>query len=356
VSFPGNLYDGGVPRMIARACTASLLASLTAAALPRATAAEEPTVTFRMATIAPDGTAWAREARAFARTWETSTEGAVHVKWYFGAIAGSETVALERLRRGQLDGIAGSLYCELLAPSLRALEIVGMVRSPQQATNMLKALGPQVERELAGTPLRALFVSLGFGHNVLFSRKPVRTMADLRQGRYWVWEMDDVLRHQLAAMGVNTVPLPLEEGVRAYEEHRVDGFFVVAQGALAFQFSSVAKYFTDLETAYLPGCVVVRLASLDQLRYGHQLQLLDAAAKLKARFEEVGAHMDDQLLSTLFMKQGLEAVPMSAAFRDEWMRAGRAAYEQLREQLVPPAAARQVLEASSAANGVPPGH
>jgi TRAP-type C4-dicarboxylate transport system substrate-binding protein len=317
--------------------------------------AEEPTVTFRIATIAPDGTAWAREARAFSRSWESGTSGAVHVKWYFGAIAGSELMSLERLRRGQLDGLAGSLYCEQLAPSLRALEVVGMVRSPQQAANLLKTLGPQVERELAGTPLRPLFVSLGFGHNVLFSRKPVRSLAELRQGKYWVWEVDEVLRTQLTAMGINTVPLSLDEGVRAYEEHRVDGFFVVAQGALAFQYSTVAKYYTDLETAYLPGCVVVRVASLDQLRYPHQQQLLDAAGKLKARFEEVGTHMDAQLLGTLFIKQGLEAVPMSPGFREEWFRAGRAAYEQLREQLVPSVTARQVLEASSAAAGAPAG-
>jgi TRAP-type C4-dicarboxylate transport system substrate-binding protein len=331
----------------------SLAALLAASSAPRA---DEPAVTLRMATIAPDGTAWAREARAFARAIETSTDGAVRVKWYFGAIAGSELAALERLRRGQLDGMAGSLYCEQLAPSLRALEIMGMVRSPHEAANVLKALGPQVERELAGTPLRALFVSLGFGHIVLFTRRPVRSLAELRQGHYWIWESDEVMRNQLAAMGVSTVPLPLEEGVRAYEEHRVDGFFVVAQGALAFQYSSVARYYTDLETAFLPGCVVVRIASLDQLRYAHQLQLLDAAAKLKARFEDVGSHMDDQLLGALFVKQGLEAVPMSAAFREEWMRAGRAAYEQLREQLVPPTTARQVLEAASAANGAPAGH
>lgn len=311
--------------------------------------ADEPNAAFRLATIAPDGTAWAREAHAFARNLEASTSGAVHVKWYLGAITGSELQTLERLRRGQLDGMAGSLVCERLAPSLRALTIAGMVRSPQQAASLLRELVPQAEHEFAGSALRPVFFSLGFGHDLLFSRRPVRSLADLRRGRYWVWDVDDVLRNQLVEMGINAVPMTLEEGARAYEAHEVDGFFVVAQAALAFQYSRLAHYYTDLETAYVPGCVVMRIASLDQLHFAEQQQLLDAAAKLKVRFEEVGAHMDEQLIGSLFIKQGLESVPMSASFRAEWMRAGRAAYDKLRERLLPSPAARKVLEASSSA-------
>jgi TRAP-type C4-dicarboxylate transport system substrate-binding protein len=315
----------------------------------RGLAVDTPTVVLRMATIAPDGTEWARLSRAFARTLEEGSGGSVRVKWYFGGVAGDERAELDRLRRGQLDGIAGAAYCKQLAPSLRALEVAGMIRSPGDAADVLRTLRPETERELAKTPFRALFISLGFGHRVLFSRTPVRSLADLRAGRYWVWEYDDVLSRQLSAIGIHVVPMTLNEAAAAYEDHRIDGFIVIPQAALAFQYSSIVRYYTDLETAYLPGCLVLRTTSVDQMVYHDQTALLEAAAKLKVHFEEAGARQDDQLLGSLFMKQGLQAVPMSAAFRDEWFRATRQAYGKLRDELVPSVAAQQALEAIGSA-------
>lgn len=323
-----------------------ILCFLSLVGLPGSGFADEGTREVRFAAIAPDGTAWARESRAFGREVESATGGAVRVKWYFGGIAGDELTALERLRRGQVDGLAGTTYCERIAPSLRALEVIGAVRSRDEAATALKLLQPHVEKEFGRTPIRAVFLTLGFGHRVLFSRTPVRSMKELRAGRYWVWDQDDVLRVQLPAMGVHVVPLPLGEATRAYEENRIDGFIVIPTAALAFQYSTLARYFTDLESGYLPGCLAMAQASIDRLRYEHQLELMDAAAKLRLRVEDIGIRMDEQLLggSGLFQKQGLRFMPMSPSFRAEWLREGRAAYRRLAAELVPSAAARAVLE------------
>ena len=311
-----------------------------------ASVADEGTRELRFAAIAPEGTAWARESHAFGREVESATGGGVHVKWYFGGIAGDELTELERLKRGQIDGLAGATYCERIAPSLRALEVVGFVSSRDQAARAIKLLQPQVEKEFARTPIRSVFLTLGFGHRVLFSRTPVHSMAELRAGRYWVWDQDEVLRAQLPAMGVHVVALPLEEAARAYEENRIDGFIVIPTAALAFQYSTLARYFTDLQSAYLPGCLAMAEASIDRLQYKQQLQLMDAAAKLRLRVEDIGIRMDEQLLggNSLFQKQGLRFMPMSASFREEWLKEGRAAYRRLAAQLVPSTDARQLLE------------
>jgi TRAP-type C4-dicarboxylate transport system substrate-binding protein len=306
-------------------------------------------VVLRMGTIAPDGTEWARLSRAFARGLEERSGGSIHVKWYFGGVAGDELTQLDRLRRGQIDGIAGSAYCERLAPSLRALEVAGMLHSPTDAAEALRLLRPAAEKEFAGTPIRPLFISLGFGHRVLFSRAPVRSLAELRAGRWWVWEDDEVLLRQLGEVGIHAVPMSLVDAGPAFEDHRIDGFIVIPQAALAFQYSSMAKYYTDLETAFLPGCLVVRTASIDQMAYRDQTVLLEEAAKLKVHFEDAGARMDEQLLGSLFIKQGLQNVPMSATFREDWLRVTREAYGKLRDELVPSPAGQQALEAIGAA-------
>src|SRR5437870_3661048 len=85
----------------------------------------EPVV-LRLGTVAPDGTAWARELRSFGRDVESGTHGAVRVKFYFGSIAGDEIAALDRIRRGQLDGMASGVACHRIMPSLRVTRIAGL--------------------------------------------------------------------------------------------------------------------------------------------------------------------------------------------------------------------------------------
>jgi TRAP-type C4-dicarboxylate transport system substrate-binding protein len=309
-----------------------------------ATTAGADPVVLRMATVAPDGTAWAREAKAFAREVQAETKGAVSVKWYLGGIAGDEAAQLVRMKKGQLDGLAGSTYCGQIAPALRTLEVIGVVHSNDEARAALKELQPVVDAQFAATPFAMLFSSHGFGHRVLFSRQPVQSLAELRTGQYWTWEQDTVLTAQLKAMGVQVRPMPLESGARAYENGEIDGFIVIPAAALAFQYSGLTRYFTDLGTSFLPGCLVLTRASLDKLPFDQQTILRSAAAKLKMRFEDIGAQMDAKLLGGLFARQGAREVPMSAAFRRQLDTEGLGAYRRLGEALAPTAQVTRLLD------------
>ena len=69
-------------------------------------------VTLRMAAIAPEGTSWARLLTDFADEVERSTHGKLRVKWQLGGIAGYELTTLERVRKGELAGLAGAIFCQ----------------------------------------------------------------------------------------------------------------------------------------------------------------------------------------------------------------------------------------------------
>src|SRR5690242_15472781 len=125
-----------------------------AASLAAATATAEPTV-LRLGTVAPDGTSWARELRAWVRDVETVTQGTVKVKVYFGGIAGDELTMLERIRREQLDGAVGSEICTRLAPSMKVARVVGVFQSREENAYVLARLKTQIDAEL----LRAGFIN-----------------------------------------------------------------------------------------------------------------------------------------------------------------------------------------------------
>jgi len=73
----------------------------------------------------------------------------IEVKWYFGGIAGDEPQALERLRRGQIEGVARQHHLLELAPSLRVGSIVGLFHSRREWAYVLTRLRKSYDEEFA---------------------------------------------------------------------------------------------------------------------------------------------------------------------------------------------------------------
>jgi|SRR5581483_438515 len=309
-----------------------------------AVARAEPKVVLRFATVAPDGTAYARSIHAFRREVEAETGGDVSLKVYFGGVAGDDARQADRMARGQLDGVmSGGILCEQRAPSLRALRLVGFYRSRAEADFVASRLLEMIAEEFHASG----FTLLGLGNlgpSDVFSRRPVRTLADLKRDPLWQWDSDDVQRAIVEAMGLRAVPLPLEEATRAYGEGRIDGFLSIPSATLAFQWSVQAKYVTDLQLSYLMGCVAMTNRALDKLTPAHQQIVRSAGARLAARTGDIARQQDEALLGGLFQHQGLVAVPVSPELRAQFFEAARAAREKLGDKLVPAALMARVAK------------
>jgi TRAP-type C4-dicarboxylate transport system substrate-binding protein len=290
-------------------------------------------VVLRMGTVAPDGTAWARELKQFGRDVEAATNGAVKVKFYFSSIAGDEIAVLDRVKRGQLDGMASGVACHRVMPSLRVTRIAGLFQTRGEAAYVTDRLNSELMAEAQTNGYQLLAVG-GFGTDVIMSRVPIRTMAELRKTRLWIWDIDEVLRLHLPGLGMNLVPLPVEDAGHAIADGRVEGVNALAAAALAFQWSTQFKYFTDLRSSYLSGCLAVSNRAIDRLPHSTQEAIRAAAAKFRVRFEELGGQQDEQLLR-VFRQQGMTQVEVTSSFRAEFLEAARAARERLGDQLVP---------------------
>lgn len=314
-----------------------------AIALLAAPPAHAEPIVLRVASPAPEGTAWAREGKAWARDLESLTDGALKMKFYLGGITGSELETADRMRRGQIHVIAsGGALCMKAAPSMRALRIIGLIQTREESAYVSGRLRQTFDEELR----KAGFVNLGemgIGPDVVFSSKPVRSMADFRGQRIWVWDVDDVAVRGLKALGIHVVPAPLEDAGRAYDHNQLDAFFAVPTAALAFQWSARSRYVTDLRAGFLRGCVLAAAPFFDQLSVEHQQALRTATAKMIARIEDVGRRQDEQLLGGLLDRKGVQRIEASQVFRGEFMTAARAAREQLGESLVPKALLSRVM-------------
>jgi TRAP-type C4-dicarboxylate transport system substrate-binding protein len=329
-------------------CQLSLLLWATTAAhadraVGRADGAERnDTIVLRLASVAPDGTAWAREFKAFAREVAAATQNQVQIKWYLGGIAGDELRQHERVQRDQLDGIiSGGMLCQRLAPSMRGMTVAGQFHDRDEAAYVLARLRPAIDAELLGNGYMHLADS-SLGFTVIFSRTPIHSLADLRRMHPWLWSLDDVLIAQLSAAGLHPIVMPIDAAARAYDEGRVDGFLAVPSAAMAFQWSAQARYVvSDLRVAFLVGCMMVARRAWDTLGHDDQQVLLSAAGKLAARVEAVSQDMDESLLKTLFPRQGMTVTAAPAPLQSEFAEAVRAAKPAL-AGLVPAGVAARI--------------
>ena len=67
----------------------------------------------KIATTAPDGTAWMREMRAGADAVKTRTEGRVELKYYPGGVMGDQGVSLSQERHREQNRSQESRHCQL---------------------------------------------------------------------------------------------------------------------------------------------------------------------------------------------------------------------------------------------------
>ncbi|MGZ3443926.1 MAG: TRAP transporter substrate-binding protein DctP [Polyangia bacterium] len=306
-------------------------------------AAAEP-ITMRMASVAPEGSAWANLLGSWGRELEAVSGGAVRVKWYFSGITGDELETFDGIQKGHLDGIAsGGMICERMAPSMKVQGLAGVFQSRDEAAYVMERLRPSMEQETRRAGFE-LLIATGLGPEVLFTRTPVRTMAELRKMKLWRWSADEIGIAMSASMGLTVVPTDLDAAGKAYDAHRIDGFIAIPTAALAFQWSAQARYITDLRPGYLTGCVLVTHRALDRLNAEQQKVFRSTFAKYDALFQEMGRRQDEALLGGLFQKQGLKPIPPSELFRSEFFESARSAREQQAMKFVSRATLDRVLK------------
>jgi TRAP-type C4-dicarboxylate transport system substrate-binding protein len=298
------------------------LVALLAAAAPSAADNKQR---IRIASIAPNGSIFALEAKAAARELEAATGGSVELKWYFGGIFGDDLEALAKVRAGQLEGVASATLCHRLAPSLRVLRMVGVVQTLDEAEVVINRLHKQIEDELGDTG----FVSLGtvpFGSDIIFSRTPVASLAELRTRRLWSWSLEKTFSNDAAQLGIPIVKLPVSEAAHAYDDNRLDGLMGSPALFVGYQWSARTRFFTPIKLAVVPLCVLVSQRALEPLDEAQQRALSATAAKAMTRIAQASRKMEEELLAQDLEKQGLKRVEVGKDFRLEVFEEARLAH------------------------------
>ena len=295
-----------------------LVTALTvAAALPLAAA--DP-VKIKLGTLAPENSPWSDALRTMGASWSKATEKRVTLTVYAGTIP-SESNAISRMA---VDGLqAATLMVAGLAELDDAFNVFGIplfFESDAELAHVQQKLTPLLQQKLAAKKLR--LINWGNGGWVrLFSKNPVRTVADLKAAKLYTTEGDDRWVRWYSANGFHAVPLAPGEIPKQLKlpTGAINAAPLPPVWALALQIFRDAPYMLDLPVAPLVGATVMTDTAWNKISPADREKVLEVARRMEKQIGEQAPGLDAKSIDEMKKTGTLKPVALdgkdTAAFR-----------------------------------------
>lgn len=243
-------------RLVGCALAAALLFGLTTSA--RAD-------TWRIATLAPDGSSWMKVLGRGAKEIKKATDGRVQLKYYTGGVQGDEKDAVRKMQVGQLDGAAlTSVGLSQIVPSIRVLELPRLFQSEEELDYVRSKMWPIFRRRFAKKGYY-LGVPGEVGYIYLYSNDPIKSRSDLGKLKMWRWTDDKLVRAMFKKLGVNGVPMGVPDVLPALNTGRINACYSSPYAMVALQWYTKVKYTTSEPLSYGIAATVIKKDKWDQL-------------------------------------------------------------------------------------------
>jgi TRAP-type C4-dicarboxylate transport system substrate-binding protein len=275
----------------------------------------------KIATLAPEGSAWMRELRAAASEVQAGTQTRVQVKFYPGGVMGSDTVVLRKMRLGQLQGgVLTSSELAAVYPDAAIYSLPFLFDSWAQADKARLQIDPLLGKGFETKGLKMLAVSnIGFAY--LMSSKPLRSRADMNGVKLWIPQNDEIAERTFKLGGVSPVLLPLGDVFTSLQTGLVDTVPTTPAGAVALQWHGKLRTMLDLPLSFVVGYVVLDSKAWQKLAPADQA-IVSRAFQSAARRVDANIRHDDAAALAVMKKQGLTVNAMEPAEAARWRKIG----------------------------------
>lgn len=291
-------------------------------ALAWLSAAPAGAVEIKIATVAPQGSAWMRIFNKMKARVAKETGGAVTMRMYAGQVQGDERDVVRKIRTGQLQG--GSFTAVGLAminPKVLVLQVPLIFETYGQLDKVRKALHSEFEQSFRDKG----FELLGWGDVgwvYLFSKSPVTSQADLKKQKVWTWGDDPLSKTLMRTAGISPRLLGLPQVYPALNTGMVDTVYNSPLACLTLQWHTKVKYYSDFPLAIAIGATVVDKKTFDAIKPEHQKLLKQIAMKYHEALNKRIRADNDKALGEL-QRQGLKPVKVPEASKKQFRELAR---------------------------------
>ncbi|MFB6265269.1 MAG: TRAP transporter substrate-binding protein DctP [Bradymonadaceae bacterium] len=219
----------------------------------------------KIASLAPEGSTWAKAIERMDRKIRKRTDGKVSLQLYPGGVMGDEPAMVRKMRTGQLDGAAvTNTGLAKIAPEVLVLQLPLLFKNWDEVDYVRQKMSEKFQSLLRDSGFTLL--SWGdVGFNYIFAKKPIRKPTDLQSVKLWVWESDPIMKKIVEIGDVNAVPLTVTDVLPSLSTGVINAFSNSPYGAVSLQWYTRADYVTNLKLGVVVGGLVVRTKSLQKL-------------------------------------------------------------------------------------------
>jgi TRAP-type C4-dicarboxylate transport system substrate-binding protein len=306
-----------IKRVVQIFCAIIILVSATARA----------DMTFKIATIAPDGTRWMTMMRAAAKDIKLQTDGRVKFKFYPGGVMGGDSSVMRKIRIGQLHG--GAFTGGGLSEAYPDMVIYGL---PMLFANFEEVdhVRARMDKVFEAGMEDAGLVNFGMvegGFAMFMGSNAIRNTANLQDEKSWVPEGDAIAYAAYKALGVSPVVLPITDVLTGMQTGLVSTVLASPLAAVALQWHTRIKYVTDVPMSYVMGILAIDKRAFSRISASDQILVRSV---LTATFDQMNAfsRADDGAARAALVNQGITFLRPADNVVEEWRKVSRQVIDQ----------------------------
>lgn len=294
-------------------------------------------IVLKIASVAPDKTAWSEMLKKWQKGVEEKSAGRVKVRVFLGGVLGSEADSVLKCKRGQIQAVASSLgSISSQVPEVNVLELPYLFRNAAEADAIIDGV---LQKPMAEAFERAGYV-VGFwnenGYRHFGTKdKFVKSPADLK-GKKMRSQESAVHLDMWRAFGASPVAIPQTEVLPALQNGTVDGFDQALLYMVAANWHTSIKFLTLSGHMYQPAVIAFHKPWFDKLPADIQKILLDEGKAVQEFGRKKVRAMAPQVLQ-LIKDSGVAVAELSAAEKATFDAAAKSVREKFRKSAKPTA-------------------
>ena len=313
----------------------TLAAALVAAAIAPLAAAP---LNVKLATLAPPNTSWHKALLDMGNSWNKETQGRVTLT----VIAGGhqdEATMLTKMRPG-FETLQGTFITAAGLSELdEAFNLFSMpffFESDAEQQAVLRKLTPIYQQRLQAKGFQLLGWGSG-GWVQLFSKKPLRTLADVKAAKLFTSKGSDKWVQWYVSNGFHPVallPANIPEQLKL-STGLIDTAPNPPYLALTLQIFRDAKYMLDVRIAPLVGALIMSNSAWNKISPEDRVKVMAAAQALEKRVSAEAPQQDAASVKAMVASGGLQVITLDPKAAAEFRTAANQLNTTMRGSMVP---------------------
>ncbi len=285
-------------------------------------------IILKLATLAPEGSAWIKTFHEVNRELESKTNGSLKMRAYPGGVMGDDYAVLRKMRIDQIHiaGITG-LGLGTICRDVQVLGTPFLFQSYDEVDAVVARVTARLE-EILKDKGYVLLAWSEIGFIYMMSNRPVASLEAFQSAKIWMPEGDPVSQAVFLKAGVSPIPLGISDVLLALETGLVDVVYSPPVGAIVLQWFTKVKYMTRVPLSYALGGVVMTRKAFQRIPKDQQGIFLETFRRHIAALNDQTRRDNNEALQ-IIEREGIQSVEIPPQELAQFQKIAQEATEEI---------------------------